>query len=132
FFDTYCPHPALPSFPTRRSSDLDGCDGYVSLECAPSVANDTQATVNQTADLWKRVDRPNLMVKIPATDAGVPAIEESIARGINVNVTLMFSVELYERVARAYIKGLERYFSGRESSNLHHKESRRPAPMSVA
>src|SRR5205085_7606133 len=83
FFDTYCPHPALPSFPTRRSSDLDGCDGYVSLECAPSVANDTQATVNQTADLWKRVDRPNLMVKIPATDAGVPAIEESIARGIN-------------------------------------------------
>jgi transaldolase len=110
----------------------DGCDGFVSLECAPAVANDTQATINQAADLWKRVNRPNLMIKIPATDAGVPAIEESIAHGINVNVTLMFSVELYERVARAYVKGLERYFSGRESTNLHHRESRRPAPMSVA
>jgi transaldolase len=110
----------------------DGYDGYVSLECAPAVANDTQATIDQTADLWKRVNRPNLMVKIPATPAGVPAIEESIAHGINVNVTLMFSVELYEQVARAYIKGLERFFSGRESINLRHRESRRPAPMSVA
>ena len=110
----------------------DGCDGYVSLECAPAVANDTQATIAQTADLFTRVNRPNCMIKIPATPEGVPAIEESIAAGINVNITLMFSVELYEQVARAYIKGLERFFSGRESRKLHHHDSRRPAPMSVA
>jgi len=112
----------------------DGCDGYVSLECAPDVANDTQATIAQTADLFKRVDRPNCMIKIPATPEGVPAIEESIAHGINVNVTLMFSVELYEQVARAYIKGLERFFaaSGNNGGTLHHRASRRPAPMSVA
>jgi transaldolase/glucose-6-phosphate isomerase len=110
----------------------DGSDGYVSLECAPAIANDTQATIDQTADLFKRVGRPNLMIKIPATPAGVPAIEESIAHGINVNITLMFSVQLYEEVAHAYIRGLERFFSGRESINLSHRESRRPAPMSVA
>jgi transaldolase len=110
----------------------DGCDGFVSLECAPDVANDTQATIKQTADLFRRVNRPNVMIKIPATPAGVPAIEESIAHGINVNVTLMFSVELYEQVARAYVKGLERFFSGRESLNLRHPESRQPAPLSVA
>jgi transaldolase len=110
----------------------DGCDGYVSLECSPAVANDTQATIAQTADLWTRVNRPNVMIKIPATPAGVPAIEQSIASGINVNVTLMFSVDLYEQVARAYIKGLQRFFDGRESKNLHHRDSRRPAPMSVA
>ena len=110
----------------------DGCDGYVSLECAPAVANDTQATIAQTADLFTRVDRPNCMIKIPATPEGVPAIEESIAAGINVNVTLMFSVDLYEQVARAYIKGLERFFNGQANRNLHHRESLRPAPMSVA
>lgn len=110
----------------------DGCDGFVSLECAPAVANDTQATIAQTAELFRKVNRPNVMIKIPATPAGVPAIEESIAHGINVNVTLMFSVELYEQVARAYIKGLERFFSGRESLNLRHADSRQPAPLSVA
>jgi transaldolase len=115
----------------RSVYDLtDGADGYVSLECAPAVANDTQATIAQTADLFTRVDRPNCMIKIPATPEGVPAIEESIARGINVNVTLMFSVELYEQVARAYVKGLERYFSS--GKGLHHRHARRPAPMSVA
>src|SRR5215471_10825351 len=91
----------------------DGHDGYVSLECAPAVANDTQATIDMTADLWTRVNRPNVMIKIPATPEGVPAIEQSIASGINVNVTLMFSVELYEQVARAYIRGIERFSSGR-------------------
>jgi transaldolase len=95
------------------------------------VANDTQATIAQTADLFTRVDRPNCMIKIPATPEGVPAIEESIAHGINVNVTLMFSVALYEEVARAYIKGLERYFAS-GGRGLHHRHSRRPAPMSVA
>jgi transaldolase len=110
----------------------NGCDGYVSLECAPAVANDTQATAAMTRDLWTRLARPNVMIKIPATDEGVPAIEESIAAGINVNVTLMFSVELYERVARAYIKGLERFFAGREAQKLARSDSLVRAPMSVA
>jgi transaldolase len=110
----------------------NGCDGYVSLECAPAVANDTQATIDMTADLWTRLKRPNVMIKIPATPEGVPAIEQSIASGINVNVTLMFSVELYEEVARAYVKGLERFFSGREPRNLRHADSLQPAPLSVA
>ena len=109
-----------------------GCDGFISLECAPAVAYDTQATIDMTADLWRRLDRPNVMIKIPATPEGVPAIEASIAAGINVNVTLMFSVELYEEVARAYIKGLERFFSGREPRNLRHQASLQPAPLSVA
>jgi transaldolase len=107
-------------------------DGYVSLECAPAVANDTPATVEMTRDLWRRLDRPNVMIKIPATPAGVPAIEESIAAGINVNVTLMFSVALYEQVARAYIRGLERFFSGRESLRLGRADTLVPAPVSVA
>jgi transaldolase len=110
----------------------DGCDGYVSLECAPAVANDTQATIAQAADLWTRVNRPNVMIKIPATPEGVPAIEASIASGVNINVTLMFSVQLYEEVAHAYIRGLKRFFSGREPRNLAHSSTRRPAPMSVA
>src|SRR5690348_14300083 len=110
----------------------DGCDGYVILECAPAVANDTQATIAQAADLWTRVNRPNVMIKIPATPAGVPAIEASIACGININVTLMFSVQLYEEVAHAYIKGLQRFFSGSEPRNLANPNTRRPAPMSVA
>jgi transaldolase len=110
----------------------EGRDGFVSLECAPAVANDTQATIAMAADLWTRVNRPNVMIKIPATNEGIPAIEESIAAGINVNVTLLFAVDLYEQVARAYIKGLERFFSGREPRKLAHAASLRPAPMSVA
>ena len=110
----------------------DGADGYVSLEAAPALANDTQATIAQAAELWTRVNRPNVMIKIPATPEGVPAIEQSIASGVNINITLMFSVELYEEVAHAYIKGLERFFSGKEAQKLRHSESLRPAPMSVA
>ena len=109
-----------------------GGDGFISLECAPAVAYDTQATIDMTADLWRRLDRPNVMIKIPATPEGVPAIEASIAAGINVNVTLMFSVELYEQVARAYVAGLERFFSGRESRTLRQSASLQPAPLSVA
>jgi transaldolase len=117
----------------RATYDLtDGCDGYVSLECAPAVANDTQATIDMAADLWMRLNRPNVMIKIPATAEGIPAIEASIASGININVTLLFAVELYEQVAHAYIKGLQRFFGGREPRNLAHASSRRPAPMSVA
>jgi transaldolase len=111
---------------------IDGRDGYVSLECAPAVANDTQATIAQAAELWTRLNRPNVMIKIPATPEGVPAIEASIASGININVTLMFSVQLYEEVARAYIRGLQRFFGGREPRNLAHASTRRRAPMSVA
>jgi transaldolase len=109
-----------------------GGDGYVSLECAPSVANDTQATIDMTRELWTRVSRPNVMIKIPATPAGIPAIETSIAAGINVNVTLLFAVELYEQVAHAYIKGIERFFGGREATRLRNPASLQPAPVSVA
>jgi transaldolase len=110
----------------------DGGDGYVSLECAPAVANNTQATIDMTIDLWTRLNRPNVMIKIPATTEGIPAIEEAIAAGINVNITLLFAVELYEQVANAYLRGLKRFFSGREARKLAHAATRRPAPMSVA
>ena len=82
-------------------------DGYVSLECSPYLANDTEATVKEAEHLWAAVDRPNLMVKIPATPAGVPAIRRVIAKGVNVNITLLFSIEAYEQVVEAYIGGLE-------------------------
>lgn len=83
-------------------------DGYVSLEVSPYIADDIQETVRQAKDLWERVYRPNLMVKIPATQAGMPAIEEAIFAGVNVNVTLIFGLEQYQEVIEAYIRGLER------------------------
>ena len=83
-------------------------DGYVSIEVLPRVANDTKATTTMAHDLWERVGRPNIFVKIPATDEGLPAIEQCIADGVNINITLMFSVKVYEDVARAYIRGLQR------------------------
>src|SRR3989454_11816256 len=83
-------------------------DGYVSIEVLPRVANDTAATITMAHDLWERVRRPNIFVKIPATDEGLPAIEQCIADGLNINITLMFSVKVYEDVARAYIRGLQR------------------------
>jgi transaldolase/glucose-6-phosphate isomerase len=85
-----------------------GDDGYVSLEVSPHLAHDTGATIHEAKRLRAAVDRPNLMIKVPATPAGIPAIEELIAGGVNVNVTLMFSMSHYEAVARAYIRGLER------------------------
>ncbi len=85
-----------------------GNDGFVSLEVSPLLANDTQGTIANAKSLWKRVDRPNLMVKIPGTNEGVAAIEECIYAGVNINVTLIFAIEMYEKTARAYIKGLER------------------------
>ncbi|TDC96744.1 transaldolase [Saccharopolyspora aridisoli] len=85
-----------------------GVDGRVSLEVDPRLAHDTDKTVAEAIDLWKAVDRPNLMVKIPATVAGLPAITRVIAEGISVNVTLIFSVERYEAVMDAYLAGLER------------------------
>jgi transaldolase len=85
-----------------------GRDGYVSFECTPDVAHDTEATVRQASEVWVRVDEPNLMIKVPATDAGIVAIEQLTAAGINVNVTLLFSVGRYEQAARAYQRGLAR------------------------
>jgi len=82
-------------------------DGYVSLEVSPFLADDAEATLIQAKELWQRVNRPNLMIKIPATKAGLPAITEAIAAGINVNVTLIFSLERYAEVMDAYLKGLE-------------------------
>jgi len=82
-------------------------DGYISLECSPYLANDTEATVAEALRLWAAVDRPNLMVKVPATPAGIPAIRQLIGRGLNINVTLLFSGEVYEQVVEAYVSGLE-------------------------
>jgi transaldolase len=84
-----------------------GLDGYVSLEVSPTLAHDTQGTIDAAARLWKAVDRPNVMIKIPGTPEGVPAVRATIAAGINVNVTLLFSVDRYADAAGAYIDGLE-------------------------
>ncbi|MGB7922322.1 MAG: bifunctional transaldolase/phosoglucose isomerase, partial [Pyrinomonadaceae bacterium] len=86
----------------------DGVDGYISLEVSPRLAYDTQGTIEEAERLFNRVGRQNVMIKIPASEEGIPAIEESIARGININVTMIFSIENYEQVAEAFIKGLER------------------------
>src|SRR5580765_92984 len=88
--------------------ETGGADGYVSFEVSPHLAHDTQATIKEAKRLRAAVDRPNVMIKVPATPAGLPAIEELIAEGVNVNITLMFSMHHYEAVARAYIHGLER------------------------
>ena len=85
----------------------DGLDGYVSLEVSPTLARDTAGTIAAAQRLWKAVDRPNVMIKIPGTAEGVPAIAATIAAGINVNVTLLFSVDRYDAAASAYIDGLE-------------------------
>ncbi len=85
-----------------------GTDGFASIEVEPAWADDTDGTVRRARELWERVDRPNAFIKIPATEAGIPAVEQAIGDGINVNVTLMFSVEVYERIARAYVAGLRR------------------------
>jgi transaldolase / glucose-6-phosphate isomerase len=82
-------------------------DGYISLECSPYLANDTEATVAEALRLWATVARSNLMVKVPATPAGIPAIRQLTGRGVNVNITLLFSVKVYEQVVDAYISGLE-------------------------
>jgi transaldolase / glucose-6-phosphate isomerase len=85
----------------------NGVDGYISIEVAPNYANDTRATISEARRLHKLVDRPNILVKIPATSEGLPAIEEMIYEGVNINITLIFALDVYERVAEAYIRGLE-------------------------
>ena len=99
----------------RQTADLlrpvhektDGQDGYVSLEVRPDLAYDTPGTISEARRLFAAVERPNVMIKVPATTAGVPAIEALIAVGVNINVTLIFSILHYEAVARAYLSGLE-------------------------
>lgn len=86
-----------------------GADGFVSLEVSPHLAYDTAATIDEARRLWAAVGRPNLMIKVPATTEGLPAVETLVGEGINVNVTLLFSVSYYEAVHRAYITGLERF-----------------------
>jgi transaldolase / glucose-6-phosphate isomerase len=97
----------------------NGCDGFVSLEVNPKLADDTQGTIDEAKWLWAEVNRPNLMVKIPATKAGLPAITEAVAAGINVNVTLIFSRKRYVEVMEAYLAGLEnRFDQGQDVSRI--------------
>ena len=86
----------------------EGADGFVSLEVSPHLAYDTEKTIEEARHLWKTVDRPNLLIKVPATSEGIPAIETLLAEGININITLMFSLDHYEAVAQAYLRGLKR------------------------
>jgi transaldolase / glucose-6-phosphate isomerase len=88
--------------------DTGGKDGYVSLEVAPRLAHDTEGTIEQARMYWGLVDRPNLMIKIPATPEGIPAIEAALYEGLNVNITLLFAVSAYEDVMRAFIRAMER------------------------
>jgi transaldolase/glucose-6-phosphate isomerase len=88
--------------------ETDGLDGYISLELSPNLAHDTKGSISEARRLWKKIDRPNLMLKVPATPEGILVIETLIAEGINVNATLIFSLSHYESVAKAYIRGLER------------------------
>ena len=85
----------------------DGQDGFVSIEVSPYLAHDTQATLGEVRRFWHTIDRPNLMVKIPSTPAGVPAIRQALTEGININITLIFSLENYGQVAEAYLDALE-------------------------
>ena len=93
--------------PVHRATD--GRDGFVSVEVSPTLASDTEATVNEARDWVKQINRPNLLVKVPATPEGIPAIRRLIGEGISVNVTLIFSLERYLEVIDAYLSGLERY-----------------------
>jgi transaldolase/glucose-6-phosphate isomerase len=85
-----------------------GSDGLVSIEVSPDKAFDTQATIDEAKRWWKAIDRPNLLVKIPATAEGMPAVEECLASGVNINITLIFALSYYEQVMEAYLRGLER------------------------
>ena len=96
--------------------ETNGGDGYVSLEVSPFLAHETEKTIPDAKKLWKMVNRPNLMVKIPATMEGLPAISEVISAGINVNVTLIFSITRYQAVMEAYLAGLEKRVQARNGN----------------
>ena len=101
-------------------SSTRGGDGYVSIEVSPGVSHSADATVEEARRLWKTVDRPNVMVKVPGTAEGAIAVRRLIAEGINVNITLLFAIEAHERVSDAYIAGLEdRIKSGKPIDGLH-------------
>jgi transaldolase len=87
--------------------ESDGGDGFVSIEVLASLARDTEGTIKNARELWRAVDKPNLMVKVPGTKEGWPAIEQLLSEGININITLLFSLENYEKVARAYVSALQ-------------------------
>src|SRR5205085_489302 len=96
-----------------------GKDGFVSIEVSPGVANDADATVDEARRLWKVVNRPNVMIKVPGTETGAKAVRQLIALGINVNITLLFSVDAYRRVIEAYIEGLgERVWSNKPIDHI--------------
>jgi transaldolase / glucose-6-phosphate isomerase len=99
--------------------ETGGADGYISLEVAPRLARDTEGTLEQARMYWELLDRPNAMIKIPGTDEGVPAIEQAIYEGMNVNVTLLFAVDAYAQVAEAFIRGLERRLEEGKSVDIH-------------
>jgi len=100
-------------------TETKGRDGYVSLEVSPYLAFDTQATINEARRLWKAVNRPNVMIKIPATPEGLPAIRQALEEGININITLLFAQSAYEKVAEAYIAALEaRAAKGEDVSHI--------------
>ncbi len=90
-------------------TESQGLDGYISIEVSPNLANDTESTIHEAIRFYELIGRKNVMIKIPGTAAGFPAVEAVIARGINVNVTLLFSVQDYENTAWAYIRGLEQF-----------------------
>jgi transaldolase len=91
----------------RKAYDASGGrDGFISFECTPDLADDSDATIAQATDLWRRLAEPNVMIKVPGTEAGLRAIEQLTSLGVNVNVTLLFSIERYERVIDAYLRGL--------------------------
>jgi transaldolase len=114
--DPLSAYEALAIEDIQRSADLlrgvydvsSGTDGFVSLEVSPELAHDTEATIHEGRRLWQAVARPNLMIKVPGTDAGVPAVEELLSEGLNINITLLFSLAGYERVMEAYLTALER------------------------
>src|SRR6266705_5002434 len=96
----------------------DGDDGFVSIEVSPHLAYDAAQSISEARRLWAEVRRPNLMVKIPATSEGLPAIEQLVSEGINVNITLMFSVSQYDDVAQAYLRGIERAPDARKVTSV--------------
>ena len=98
---------AADLFKQVYEEEVEGADGFVSLEVSPLLARDTEGTIAQAIDLWQKVDRKNVMIKIPGTAEGLPAIRKAISEGININVTLLFGLPRYEEVAEAYISGLE-------------------------
>lgn len=105
---------------TSTFIDSDGYDGRVSIEVPPALAHDAAATVAAGIDLWQRIDRPNLLVKVPATIAGLEATTELLARGVSVNVTLIFSLQRYRETINAYWTGIERARNaGRQIGNIH-------------